>query len=155
MHIRPNATIPAAILLAAIAVSLGTDISKQGIQAENKAGRLLAALDNTGQSALQQCREHVAIIHDVHWAAACMANAAEVNMKRSECLREEPVQGGASPSGPCEPGLEPPDDSPECTLPDARAFALNAARTAGDSRCLEEAAALERTASAPRPSHPQ
>jgi len=142
MHIRPNATIAAAILLAAIATSVVTNFGKREIQPADETAGLLAALGTSGRSALQQCRENVAIIQDVHWAAACMANAAEVNAKRAACLGEEPPQG-ATP-GPCESALEPPDDSPECTLPDARAFALNAARTAGENRCLDEAAAAER-----------
>lgn len=134
MHIRPNATIAAAILLAAIAASVATSTGKREVQPADEAGRLLAALGASGRSALQQCRESVAIIQDVHWAAACMAIAAEVNAKRAECLRKEA----------CKPTLEPPDDSPECTLPEARAFALNAARTAGENRCLDEAAAADR-----------
>ena len=146
MHIRPNATIAAAILLAAIGLSVGTHVGKREIQPAGETGKLLAALGSSGQSALQQCRENVAIIQDVHWAAACMANAAEVSAKRAECLREEPVPGTTAPSG-CEAALEPPDDSPECTLPEARAFALNLARTAGENRCLDEAAAAERSAS--------
>jgi hypothetical protein len=144
MHIRPNATIAAAILLAAIAASVSTGVGQREIQPADETGALLAALGTSGRSALQQCRENVAIIQDVHWAAACMANAAEVNAKRAACLGEEPPQGATVTPGPCESALEPPDDSPECTLPDARAFALNAARTAGENRCLDEAAATER-----------
>ena len=49
MHIRPNATIAAAILLAAIGLSVGTQMGKREIQPAGDTAKLLAALGSSGQ----------------------------------------------------------------------------------------------------------
>lgn len=39
--------------------------------------RLAPLLGIVKRVALQRCREHMALVHDVHWAAACMGGNAE------------------------------------------------------------------------------
>jgi len=60
----------------------------------------------------EHCRRQAEVVHDVHWAAACMVNARE------------------APAG---------DDHPECMLPDAKAALLYAALDEAEARCRAEA----------------
>lgn len=80
------------------------------------------ALPSAGQLAVERCRDHVTIIHDVHWAAACMT------------LAEEQMAAGLF-------APDAVDDSPECNLPPQRAESINAERAAAEDRCLAEAVA--------------
>jgi hypothetical protein len=89
---------------------------------------------SSARSRLDWCGEQVAMIHDVHWASACELLARERQARHAACLREKPAAG-------CEAELEPPDDSPDCTLPDRRALALNQARARAEQQCIDEAAA--------------
>lgn len=116
MHLRQHPGAAAALLLTGVAVLhglLGT--GDRWPEAPATARSVTAPLPPAGSRArteLQRCQEHVTIIHDVHWAAACNAN-------------EE-------------------DDSVDCTLPEAPARQLNAARSAAEQQCLAEATAPER-----------
>jgi hypothetical protein len=87
------------------------------------------------QAALLACREHASMLHDVQWAAACVAHAQAHDSRRSECLRKR----GADAAAFCDMILGEPDDSPDCMLPDSRAGSLNADLAAAESRCLQEA----------------
>jgi hypothetical protein len=109
-----------------------------------KAGSALPAEGSGARLALQWCREHVTIIHDVYWAAACTVQAEAEQARRAACLQAQGL-AAASTSSPCETALAPLDDSPDCTLPDARASTLNSARAAAEQQCLVDATATERT----------
>lgn len=114
MQIRPHAPTTAAMLLGGIAALhalLGFGM-RQPPPADDTARMAIApAFGSSGRIVLERCRENVGIIHDVYWAAACLAT---------------------------------PDDSPECTLPTARAQDLNASRATAEARCFDEALAAER-----------
>ena len=118
LHFSP--TTQAALLLVGLAVlqaGLGR-LPARPAPAPEPAARAAALLPGERQ-ALQRCREDVAIIHDVHWAAACMANpdddsaectlpddrAAALNFARAaaeeRCVKETVrVARSAGPSGP-------------------------------------------------------
>src|SRR5687768_9786035 len=95
MHIRRNATIAVAIVLGAVAV-LVVGSGVRSVLSARQTASVPAAISSAGRSALAHCRDNVAIIHDVHWAAACMANAKQEEAKRTECLREEAPSGAAA-----------------------------------------------------------
>ncbi|MES2999128.1 MAG: hypothetical protein V4787_00425 [Pseudomonadota bacterium] len=116
MRIRLEPTMTAALLLSAMALlnavmdSIGPGLSQQLAAAQPARAR--SPQGEFERLAVEICRENVTIIHDVDWAAACMAN--------------------------------PGDDSAECTLPDARAAKLNAARWAAEDRCVDDARQVAR-----------
>ena len=110
MHVRLNATTSTAILLASVAAINAWNGSIGG--RHDASSQPYATLSSNGRIVLESCRQNVTIIHDVHWAAACMGNAE--------------------------------DDSPECTLPEDRAAALNTARSAAENVCMVEATATGR-----------
>lgn len=64
------------------------------------------------RSAIEHCRQSAHMIFDVHWAAACMAEANE--------------SSGAG------------DGHAECDLPDAKAAAVNAWLDEAEARCVAE-----------------
>lgn len=127
MHIRHHPSTAAALLLAGIAVLnalLGAGPSRFLMPSNSDAGMAPPALGGNARMVLERCRENVAMIHDVHWAFACMANARDAKAS----------------------GADTADDSPECTLPDDRAVGLNAARSSAENQCMAEALSSERVA---------
>lgn len=74
MHLRP--TTQAALLLVGLAMlnAVTTRRPAQDTPVVAQTHGPVALLATDGRMALRRCREHVAIIHDVHWAAACMGN---------------------------------------------------------------------------------
>jgi len=66
------------------------------------------------RAALEHCSESAALVHDVRWAAACMALA-----------EHDPAHDGAA----------------DCELPPAQAGRLNSLLQEADRRCLAEAKA--------------
>ena len=88
------------------------------------ARQALPAPGSNARKTLEWCRENVTIIHDVYWASAC-ASAGKAG--------------------------EAADDSPDCTLPDDRARALNMARAKAEQQCLDEATGATRWAVSPAP----
>jgi len=117
MRIRDHpATAAAAILLAGLAALpglLGGRGWPRPASVIAPARPHLPAPGTRARERLEWCRENVAMIHDVYWAAACAAAASPAN----------------------------PDDSPECTLPNERARPLNAARAKAEQKCLDDALA--------------
>jgi hypothetical protein len=76
MHMHFSATTQAGLLLAGLALLDAVTGRWPAVvppQAAQEPGRI-AMLAPDGRIALQHCRAHVAIIHDVHWAAACLGN---------------------------------------------------------------------------------
>jgi hypothetical protein len=96
----------------------------------------LPALGSSARKDMDWCLRNVSIVHDVYWASACAVDAQQQRARRAACLLAHPA-GDAS----CGTGLEPPDDSSDCTLPDARARDLNAARARAEQQCFDEARA--------------
>jgi hypothetical protein len=139
MHIWPIATPPAARWLAgaaALCVLVAVTARRQDATLVGEPAQASAQLGASGR-ALEHCRYNVTIIHDVHWAAACEANAREGRRIQAECQ-------GTAPGLGCNAPMEPPDDFPDCTLPPTRAVALNNSRAAAENRCFDEAAFVER-----------
>lgn len=123
MRTQVEPRIAAALLLAGTAAVHALNGALEGWPATRfDAAPQATPLPPPGSSArrtLDWCGEHVAMIHDLHWASACTAVAQE----------QRALQAG------------PVDDSPDCTLPEARAFALNRARDEAERQCLADAAA--------------
>ena len=149
MRFRHHPHTPAAVLLAGIAalhalLGGGGGAPWAALQRASRppAAQALPAPGSSERKVFDECRHNVSIVHDVYWASACTVLADEHRQLRSACMAAR-----GSPDLVCPALLDAIDDSPECTLPDARAFALNAARTAAENRC-HEAAAAERN---PRP----
>ncbi|MEJ8837234.1 hypothetical protein [Ramlibacter sp. AN1133] len=140
MRLRNHPEITAAILL----VGLAALHALLGAAGGWPQGALLAAplprpLPPVGSSArkdMDWCLQNVTMIHDVYWASACTVAAGEQRARRVACLAHPPGNGRS-----CDAGLEPPDDSSDCTLPDSRARDLNAARARAEQQCFDQAAA--------------
>lgn len=77
MRIRLDATTTAAVLFSAMALlnaisgGLGLELSS------GQSARARVAQNESERVAVESCRENVTIIHDVHWAAACMVNPGD------------------------------------------------------------------------------
>jgi len=89
--------------------------------------RALPAAGSSERKAMEWCLQNVAMIHDVYWASACSVEAELQQARRVACQPH------------CGAGFEPPDDSPDCTLPEHRARELNAARAKAEQQCMDEA----------------
>jgi hypothetical protein len=118
MSTRLSSPVAAAMLLAGVAVldavqGLGVRWPEPQARAGSTAAQRVP-LSTGARLALARCREQVANIHDVHWAAAC-ANPADSTAR---------------------------DDSPDCTLPDLVASKLNRERSLAEQQCLAEAARI-------------
>ena len=78
MHIRLNATAATGIFLAGVAAINAGHGAIGGFRLANfSIPEPVAALSSSGRNVLERCRQNVTIIHDVHWAAACMGNAED------------------------------------------------------------------------------
>jgi hypothetical protein len=130
----------AMLLLGAAAVHWGLGEGGRGQDAApTPVASKAPAPPGIGVRVVQWCREHAAMIHDVQWAAACMATAAQREAQGARCL-PAPTAGDPPSAQACAAALDPPDDSPDCMLPMDRAAALNAALVAAENRCIEAAA---------------
>jgi hypothetical protein len=111
----------AAMLLGGIAVlNAFMDVATgrpQRVSGAAPMARVLPVAGSTARKTMDWCLENVTMIHDVYWASACATEAKEQRA----------------------PGGEPPDDSPDCTLPEGRARVLNAARAEAEQQCVDEA----------------
>ncbi|HET8748619.1 MAG TPA: hypothetical protein VFM98_23700 [Ramlibacter sp.] len=87
----------------------------------------LPAAGSRERKAMEWCLQNVAMIHDVYWASACSVEAEMQQARRVACQPH------------CAAGLEPLDDSPDCTLPEHRARELNTARAKAEQQCMDEA----------------
>jgi hypothetical protein len=76
-HLSPMTQ--AALLLSALAMLIAatTRTPQQDAPTAAQSHPPMATLAATGRMALRQCREHAAIIYDVHWAAACLGNPSD------------------------------------------------------------------------------
>ena len=86
--------------------------------------------------ATEPCVAHASLIHDVHWAAACMRVATQENERHAACLRDwdimdDPARGRAF----CDRTYGGADGSPDCTLPSDSAARLNAMLREMEQRC--------------------
>lgn len=128
---RPEST--AALLLAAIAVLhafIGIATGRpHGATASAAVARALPAAGSSARKSLEWCLQNVSMVHDVYWASACASEAEARRARRAACAACDDDDSDA------------PDDSPDCTLPNARAGVLNAARARAEQQCLDEAAA--------------
>jgi hypothetical protein len=81
MRIRLDATTTAAALLSGMAlvnaVIGGVESGFPAAILPAQSVRARMPLDEPERLALENCRENVTIIHDVHWAAACMTNPGD------------------------------------------------------------------------------
>ena len=94
---------------------------------------------------LEQCVAAAGLIHDISWASACMLVAEEAEVRHADCLKDSLVMGSPQLGKEhCDKTYGPSDDSPECTLPPARAATLNAQLKGAEDSCLEEARAKSR-----------
>lgn len=134
MRIRDHPQAEAAMLLVGIAAFnalLGvTDRWPQAGPQLTPAHRTLPPPGSSARKSVDWCREHVDIISDVHWASACLAMAQEQQERLRRCRDGRAVAG-------CELQPEPPDDSPDCTLPEGRARVLNLARARAEQQCVD------------------
>ena len=90
---------------------------------------------------MSSCMENAALIHDLHWAAACMAVAESEQQQHAQCLRDRhDIADADARREHCDKAHSQRDDSPECTLPAARSAMLHAALKAAEERCMAEAA---------------
>jgi hypothetical protein len=149
MHLRDHPGTAAAILLACIAAHYAAfDRARAWTGSATllaPARHVLPAPGSSARRAFEWCRENVAIIHDEYWASACTVVAAEQRQRRLACGGARP--GKAAPADPlCAPDAPAPDDSPDCTLPNERAKALNLARAKAEDNCLDDAVAAARHA---------
>jgi hypothetical protein len=111
-------SIVAALLLAGVGlfyrigfVPRGSEQSRQGGgNADTRADAVQLA---QRRNALEQCRQAARMVYDVHWAVACMTEAAQAT-----------------------PGLS--DGDAECDLPDAKAAAVNAWLDEAEKQCVAE-----------------
>lgn len=108
----------------------------QGVLLAAPAPRPLPPVGSRARKDIDWCLENVSMIHDVYWASACAVDAQEQRARRIACLGPH-----AGDRRACETGLEAPDDSTDCTLPEHRARDLNTARAKAEQQCLDEAAA--------------
>jgi hypothetical protein len=81
MRIRLDATTAAAVLLSGVALLNAVNggvapVFPPGLLPE-QAARSRMPLSEFERLALESCYENVTIIHDVHWAAACMTNPGD------------------------------------------------------------------------------
>lgn len=109
--------------------------------------RNLPPVGSAARRSIDRCREHVTIIYDVHWAAACMMVAAEQKRLRLDCLLagDEP---GKAPSRCAQAAAWPVDDSVDCTLPTAHAAQVNRARDGAEAFCYASSGADRRVVGA-------
>ena len=139
MHIREHPAIAAAVLLAGLASAyslLGAaGWWPQALTPGGNPGKALPFSGSGARIALEWCRENVGIIHDVHWANACSTHAEQQRALQLACLR---AQTSAASGVACDTDREVPDDSSDCTLPDALARPLNLARAKAEQACLVE-----------------
>jgi len=94
------------------------------------------------RAAYEECRQGAHLAYDVHWASACMFDASEAEAKHAACLRDparasQPDQGKAH----CDRVFERHDGAADCTLPAARAAAINAFLKEAEDKCRMEARA--------------
>ena len=98
---------------------------------------------NTGAATspiLEQCMHAATLLHDIHWASACMVVAEKAEASHAGCLRDPLVMGNPKlGEAHCEKQHPRQDDSPECTLPLDRAASLNTLLKESESRCFSEA----------------
>jgi hypothetical protein len=91
---------------------------------------------------LQQCTEAAYMVHDVRWAAACMAVAEETDVLHAACVNDPAVSGDPQLGERyCDRKYGVSDGSAECTLPDARAAVLDALLADAERKCRAQAAA--------------
>ena len=145
MRTRDRSETAAAILLAGIAAThalLGVAGRwPAGASLQAPAHQALPPAGSSARKAFEWCQDNVTIVHDVYWASACVVVAEEQRRRRTACLAAQgPSEGPAVERG-CEAGSAPPDDAPDCTLPDHRALPLNKARAKAEQQCLDEALA--------------
>lgn len=143
MRIWHHPLTPAAILLAGIAalhalLGAGGRVPQAPQGAQRVEPAQLPAPGTSERKSLDWCRHNVAIIHDVYWASACTVVADEQRQRRAACSEARASPAGAPADLACPPALEPPDDSPECTLPNDRALLLNTARAHAEQQCFDE-----------------
>ena len=135
----------AAVLLAGIAAVHallgGTGPWPRGAALQASVPQPLPAPGSSARKAFEWCTDNVSIIHDVYWASACMVAADEQRRRRTACLEARGASGGRGGDPPCDAVPTPPDDSPDCTLPEHLALVLNKARAKAEQQCLEEAVA--------------
>src|SRR6185295_13298760 len=92
--------------------------------------------------ALERCEEHVLMVHDVRWAAACVALAEQIEARHAQCLADPAIVGNPQfGKDYCNRTLAEADGSAECTLPPARAALLNAILREDEEKCAVEARA--------------
>ena len=148
MHLRDHPGTAAGILLACIAAHYAvSDRARIGPRDAPLLDAVPHALPPPGSSArktLDWCRENVAMVADVYWASACTAVAGEQQQRLRACSADPAPHPTGRPDPLCAPGAPPPDDSPDCTLPDDRARPLNAARAKAEQMCLDDALAIDR-----------
>ena len=144
MRIRDHPAIAAAILLSGLASAYSLLGSAGGwlraVAPGSNAASESPFQGSGARVALEWCRENVGIIHDVHWANACVTHAEQQRALQVACLRGKTSAPGAIP---CDTNLRAPDDSPDCTLPDPMAQPLNLARARAEQACLVEPATAE------------
>jgi hypothetical protein len=146
MRVLERPETAAAMLLAGLALlHAAIDVAtSRPVRASIEAApmRRLPAVGTSERKTLDWCLHNVAMIHDVYWASACTTEADAQDGRRTACLH--------SASAPdCVLAGDPPDDSPDCTLPEERARLLNAARAQAEQQCIDEALAGGRRSVAP------
>lgn len=147
MRTRDRSATAAAILLAGIAASHallgGAGRWPAGASLAPSVQQPLPPEGSSARKAFEWCQDNVTIVHDVYWASACVVVAEEQRRQRTACLEAQASLQGAAAGPECEAAAAPPDDSPDCTLPDARALPLNKARAKAEQQCLDEATAVK------------
>ncbi len=136
MPLRRKPLIATAIAVAAFGVAAVVAGLRSGtVQA--RAAPPTSSLSVAARTSLALCREHVAMAHDVQWAASCISNARGHSTRMAACMHKR----GADAVAQCEMLVGPEDDSADCMLPDDQAGRLNAALAKSENRCIEQAVA--------------
>jgi hypothetical protein len=136
MHQSLKTTLIAAMLLAGAAVLFRAAITVPGERA------VTPMPSGPQRLALERCEEHVLMVHDVRWAAACMALAEQNEARYAKCLEDPAIVGNPQLGKDyCKRTLAEADGSAECTLPPVRAAPLNAILRDDEEKCAVEARA--------------
>jgi hypothetical protein len=85
------------------------------------------------------CRQAAHLLHDIHWAAACMSVSQEAEERHAACIRDiAMVPDPRMTRGECERMHPRVDGSIDCTLPVSRAARINAMLVESEDRCRGE-----------------
>jgi hypothetical protein len=94
------------------------------------------------QAAQESCLHGSLLMHDVRWAAACMAHAEQDKARHAACLADPAITGNPQLGRAyCDSNFGQSDGSAECELPEERSATLYALLQQSDRGCMGAAVA--------------